>query len=819
MAEASGESALSHVTVLDISRSSAGAMCSLILAWLGATVTRVECYEEEGAADVCQTSGAEDDIRRWQIPSAAAQTVVVDLATSDARDMLADLATSADVLVEDWESSAAEQSGLNYAALRQRNDSLVSAHLSAFPEGSRWSAIPMNEGVAQATGGAMAATGEADQPPLLVGLELAATSAGLHAAMGILAALHQRDRTGSGQQISISLQESVANLSRALLGQFVSTGRTPVRTGNSAPGMVPCGLYPCAPGGPDDYVALLVWGGWPAMLKAIGREDLTGDDRFETLAARVRNAAEVDRMISERTREGSKTEIMDAFGRSGVPTGAVLTARDLIADRELWERRSLISLIAPGKPPVAIPGMPIRLADSPLPSALTMQPGEGAVGSGALAVPDSGKDSEVSSPPASAASRRASRFMHGPRGTSLSALDDVTVVDLTMAQAGPFCTQMLAYLGADVIKIERPDGGDYVRQVGSILNQASPAPTGVSNGFLFLNALKKSVVLDLKTAAGIEAVRRLVAKADIFVENLSPGAVERLGLGYEALRELNPRLIYAQLKGLAPGTRWGKFPAYDPVGQSAGGLMSVTGYEGGVPMRAGIHVADSGAGLHLAVGILAALNQRAVTGKGQRVEVNMQDVVMNFARRAFALEATGAALPARRGNRTLAPDAAPVGLYPCMPGGANDYCYIEASRSEQAWRELAHATGHAEWIGDARFLTPDARFRNRAELDERIAAWTAGHSKEEVMDILGNRGIPVGAVLTTHDLCAEATWRLNSMTTAPLVRGSDPAPVLGMPVRMSGSLHRVGPAPLLGEHTGEVLTEYIGPDVIDDISA
>ncbi|HKF78203.1 MAG TPA: CoA transferase, partial [Candidatus Dormibacteraeota bacterium] len=246
-----------------------------------------------------------------------------------------------------------------------------------------------------------------------------------------------------------------------------------------------------------------------------------------------------------------------------------------------------------------------------------------------------------------------------------AALSGIRVVDLTQFEAGPSCTETLAWLGADVVKVEPPGRGEQGR--GASTDQ----PGLDSYYFLLLNANKRSVTLNLRHPEGTAIMRELLRHADVFVENLRPGSVERLGLGYEAVRELNPRLVYAQVKGFPADGPYGEFLSFDPIGQAVGGAVSLTGTPDGRPLKPGPTIADTGTGLHCAIGILAALHQRERTGLGQRVEVAMQEAVINYCRISYARQALTGRGAERAGNRSQLGLTAPSDVFPCRPGGPN----------------------------------------------------------------------------------------------------------------------------------------------------
>jgi formyl-CoA transferase len=387
--------------------------------------------------------------------------------------------------------------------------------------------------------------------------------------------------------------------------------------------------------------------------------------------------------------------------------------------------------------------------------------------------------------------------------TGTTALSGIKVLDLSQFEAGTSCTETLAWLGADVVKFEPPTG-EQGRGASADVKGAD------SYYFMLLNANKRSVTCDLKTPEGKSVFREMLSKADVLVENFAPGAIERLGFGWEEVRRINPRVIFAQIKGFGAGP-YEDFLAFDYIGQATGGSMSLTGERDGRPLRPGVNVGDSGSGFHLAIGVLAALVQRATTGIGQRVEVAMQDAVINFARIAFAAQALTNTAASRVGNQSVLGTSAPSENYKCKGNGPNDYCFIYTSRAHSSqWSRLLKIIGREELLDDPRFATPEARWKHRDEVDEIVSSWTIQHSKTDVMRMLGSGGVPAGAVFDTQELLMDDALRKRGMfvTVDHPVRG--PFTMPAFPVRMSGSQVPVTPSPVLGQHNNEVYAEWVG---------
>ena len=301
--------------------------------------------------------------------------------------------------------------------------------------------------------------------------------------------------------------------------------------------------------------------------------------------------------------------------------------------------------------------------------------------------------------------------------------------------------------------------------------------------------------MNLKSPRGVEIVRSLLKKADVTVENMAPGTIERLGLGYDAVKEINPGIIYCQVKGFGTGSPYEKSLAFDMIAQAAGGPISVTGEGDRAPVKPGPSFGDAGTGMLMAVSILGALYQRTKTGQGRRLQVAMQDAMTHYMRVPFSRTQQSGQAQLRNGSSRSNPALAPSALYPCKGGGPNDYAYIFTSRANpDHWRRLLKAIEREDLIGDARYDTGPARGQRAAEVDELIAAWTREHSKEEVMKVIGDAGVPAGAVFDTLELMNDPSLAERG------IHADDPAPDPGP--RSSPSISPAPEAGAAGTGTG-----------------
>jgi formyl-CoA transferase len=395
------------------------------------------------------------------------------------------------------------------------------------------------------------------------------------------------------------------------------------------------------------------------------------------------------------------------------------------------------------------------------------------------------------------------------------ALSGYRILDFTHVQSGPTCTQLLAWFGADVIKVERSGEGDATR------GQLRDIPDADSLYFTMLNHNKRSITVDVKKPEGKEVLEALIRHCDVLVENFAPGALDRMGFTWERIHELNPRMVVASIKGFGPG-KYERCKVYENVAQCAGGAASTTGFDDGPPLVTGAQIGDSGTGLHLALGILAALLQRHETGRGQKVLAPMQDAVLNLCRVKLRdqqrLERThvlrefpqypdgkfGEAVP-RSGNASGG--GQPGSILRCKGWENDPNAYIYFIAQSAAWPAVCKVIGEEPWITEPAFATLDARLLHLKPIFARIEQWTMTKDKFEAMDILNQYDIPCGPILSMKELAEDPSLR-ESGTIVEVdhpVRGK--YLTVGNPIKLSDSPTRVTRSPLLGEHTDDILTE------------
>nr|WP_295837984.1 formyl-CoA transferase [uncultured Azospirillum sp.] len=397
------------------------------------------------------------------------------------------------------------------------------------------------------------------------------------------------------------------------------------------------------------------------------------------------------------------------------------------------------------------------------------------------------------------------------------ALQGVRILDFTHVQSGPTCTQLLAWFGADVIKVERPGEGDITR------SQLRDLPDADSLYFTMLNHNKRSITLDTKTPKGKEVLEALIKTCDVMVENFAPGVLDRMGFTWERIQELNPAMIVASVKGFGPGP-FENCKVYENVAQCAGGAASTTGFDDGPPMVTGAQIGDSGTGLHLALGIVTALYQRKETGRGQKVLAAMQDAVLNLCRvklrdqqrlahgplkeyPQYPNGAFGDTVP-RAGNASGG--GQPGWILKCKGWETDPNAYIYFIAQAPVWKSICKVIGKEEWITDPDYATPVARLPRLMQIFGTVEEWTKTLTKFEVMDILNKYDIPCGPILSMKEIAEDKSL----YETGTLVEVEHPTRgsylTVGNPIKLSDSPTEVTRSPLLGEHTDEILRDVLG---------
>ena len=391
------------------------------------------------------------------------------------------------------------------------------------------------------------------------------------------------------------------------------------------------------------------------------------------------------------------------------------------------------------------------------------------------------------------------------------ALSGIRILDMTHVQAGPTSSQLMGFLGADVIKLESPAGDATRKQLRDI-------PDADSLYFTMLNCNKRSITVNLKNSEGKKVFTKLVETCDVLMENFGPGVLDRLGFSWDKVHEINPRIVMASIKGFGTAGPYAKFKAYENVAQAMGGAMSTSGFFDGPPVVTSAQIGDSGTGLHLMAGILAALLHRERTGRGQYVECAMMDCVMNLVRvkwrdhqrirrgplTEYSMQEFGDFTP-RGGNDS---GGGQLGnAIKCKPGGPNDYLYVVVQ--EHVWSALSNKIGGEELTNDSRFNNIDVRRQNQAEMWQILESYACNYTKHELMQMLNEIDVPCGPIMSTDDLANDEHVKLREMYQELDHPERGNWFNLGCPIKLSDSPVEMTRSPLLGEHTDDILSQVL----------
>jgi crotonobetainyl-CoA:carnitine CoA-transferase CaiB-like acyl-CoA transferase len=770
-----------------------------MLVGLGADVLRVV---PPGGDPMRAWPGGEVAFAHW---NAGKRMVCLDPASPADREELFELANWADVVVESTTDGTRTAWGIDRDELARRAPSLV--HVVVTPFGltgprAAWKATDM---VASAAGGMMALSGEPDGPPMVPPREQAYHLAGANAAVGALLALAARRRTGRGQVVEVSMQEAVASTLEYGALLYIHRGEVHHRDGSRYP-HVPHRLFRCRDGfvaggyggSPRMWIGLVDW--MAEHGKAGGLDGPEWADGLARFAARRR----IDEVVEAFTRGFDKAEFAEEAQRRRLAWASVDEPAEVAVNPQLTTRNFFVE-VRSGSWRARDAGFAVRDARSEgrrLHLDVPPSPEAGAVPEGwraGEASPRLPVGEAIASTAGSTGVRAA------PSG---AALEGIRVLDLTWVLAGPYATKILADHGADVIKVESRHRPDPTRFSGTMHltrdGATDPDRSGYFNNF---NRNKRGVAVNLRHPMGMELLSRLVPRCDVVVENFSAGLLERWGLGYERLRTLRPDMILVRMAGMGQTGPWRDRVTYADALAAVAGITAETGPRGGNPVGVAFGLGDMVAALHAVAGTLAALEERARTGAGREIDLSQLEAMAAHTGTALLEAAVGIPSISYDGNRH--PRMAPHGALPCA--GDDRWCAVAVQTDEQ-WRSLGRLVGGAELANDPRFATLPDRKANEDDLEAIVAAWTRGRSAEAAAAQLQSAGVPAAPVEDGRDL-VDGDEHLRARGFYVPLRHPAAGVILheGVAVRLAatpGGVRR--PAPRLGEHTEEVLSELLG---------
>jgi formyl-CoA transferase/CoA:oxalate CoA-transferase len=745
------------------------------------------------------------------------ESIALDLKHPQGREIALRLAAQSDVVVENFRPGVADRLGMGYRALSALNPGIIYCAISGFGQTGPLREKTAYDLVIQALTGAIAVTGEPDRPPVKMGLPLADELSALFSAIGILGALEKRERTGRGAYLDISMFDTGVSLLSYMANVFFATGESAQRLGSRHQTIYPYNAFQTQ----DGYivVAAFTQAFWRKFCAVLGCEGLPADPRFASFAERHRNRMQLGALIEPIMRTRTTAEWGRMLDAGDVPSGPVNSVAEAIDMEQTLARRMVVEMDHPVAGRLRSLGTPFHFdfegraqfepecRAAPLVGQHTRSILQDLLGYD-LATVDRLVSEKVIGQSSVKGRTTAPPRPDAPVGRDHPApaqedpdqslpLAGVRVLDLTRMFAGPYGGEILADLGADVIKIEEPRIGDTTRR-------NIPFIKDESTYFMALNRGKRSVVLDLKTPLGREALLDLVAKADVLIENYRVGVMERLGLAYEDLRKRNPHLVMCSISGYGKTGPLKDKISFDLVNQAMAGTMAITGEKDRPPVRIGLPVGDLSGGIFGALSILAALHGRRRTGMGASIDLGLHDLLVSllgYMGQLYLL--TGESpQPVGSGHHHIAP----YGAFE-----ASDGYVVVAAFSQSFWAKFARAIDRPELTADPRFVTIDTRKLHKDALDATIAPIMKTRSVDDWLALLGANDVPcarvasVGEALTSAQALAREIVFDYEHPSVGTVR------TVGTPLRADGRpLRSPLPPPMLGEHTTEVLSKVLG---------
>lgn len=780
--------ACSGIKVLEVGRGfDVAALCGQLFAGLGASVKSVEL--EVGGVARQQPGAIQEGSYLSYLLQAGKETLRLENPVGASDPQLEGLIDWADVVLVDRDGGGAPELLADLVAFAARWPAKILCAISLCGAGSSHPTWRGNELIAEAAGALMSCTGYPDRPPVTSGLPYALHTTALFALSGVMAALWERERSARGQTIDLAVVDCIVALLGNFLPSYFLSGRVPQRIGNRHTIAAPWNLYPAADGSVVICTGTGGTGWWAKVMAALGQPDLVDDPRYVTEADRVRNVEEVDAIVSAWTRRRTMAQIVEQMTAQGVPVSEIGTLESVLSDPHYRDLRRMVlpsALRSGGGQALPISGTPLKV---------------GGWYNGAV-------DEERLPPKArdrSCAAAEGRLFGRGERRRG--PLAGLRILEFASRTSVPLAGRLLVDLGAEVVKIE-PGKGDALRGAGQRVG-------GASYLFHINNAGKRSVVIEPSHPNGRRLILDLVGHADVFIENLAPGSLSKLGLDYGALKSANPDIIYCSASGFGERSNYGEKRALDTVVQAACGLMHMTGYPDHFPVKMGISAIDLATAVAVMASVLAGLRERLVTGKGSHIDLAMADIGVWMTQRLWPQMLCAGGHPIRQGNRSA--ENSPHDIFPTHDGR---FVAI-AIETDAQWRSLLALMGDGELAGMA---AADAatRLREHETITRAVSKWTAASSAERIAEQCQSRGVPAAPVRDLAALVSDPDVTARNMIVNITHPTAGPIRLLGNPIALSRTPPAIaGAAPLLGQHTREILAGWLGlpPEQLQSLSA
>jgi len=793
--------ALEGIRVIELGSMVSAPYCAKLLADFGADVIKIEPPE---GGDVTRSWGPFPEDRPhpeksglFQFLNTNKRSVALNVTTADGRDTLLKLIAKADILVENCEPGQMREWGLDYAAVSRLNPQLVMISITPFGQTGPyrdWKGYDLN--AYHLSGASSRYCGRPGEAPLEHGTFAADFFGAASAASWGLAASYGRQRVGGGQHVDVSCAEAIAAafVGGQNIGGYAQDGKFEKRTGVGMPLGAPATIVPCKDG--HVWMLALEPGQWNGLARVMGNPDWTQLEMFQDMFVRAQNADVIYPLLEEWTMEHGKAEIMEQCQAAGCPVTAVFTVQEAAEHPHLRARGYIVELEHPVLGRIRDLGAPFRLPECPggpvRPAPLLGEHDDEVLGaleaasSGAAAPASASAPAEVGSQPG-------------------LPLEGIRVANFGWVWAGPVAGQTLAFLGAEVYKVESYARVDMTRTLPPFGGGVRDPNRSLSNHACW--AGNGSVSLNLKKPEAVELARELIASCDVVIENFGPGVMQQLGLGYDELRQIKPDLVMFSMPAAGLDGPLKDIRTYGLSLTSTTGLDSLTGYVDGPPIPVENAFSDPYNGIMGAFAIVAALNHRDRTGKGQHIDYSQQEAVMQMVGPAYMDYVMNGRVAGPIGNRHPLAAAAPHGVFPC----AGDDRWISiAVREQPEWQGLVAAMGSPDWAQSESFASLQARVENIEALHEKLATWTADFDDRELAELLQRHGVAAAPVLNVADLLDEPQYRArNTFLEVEHPLGFRET-IYGAYVKLSRSQPQVTPGPVIGRDNEHVFKQILG---------
>ena len=803
---------LAGIRVIELSSHWAGCWCGRLFAGLGADVIKVEAPER---GDRSRLFGPFFDPERpteTGVPhlffNMGKRSAALDL--RDPRDaaVIRGLIASADVVVESLRPSEAEAYGLTSEAVRTLAPGAVHVSITPYGRTGPRAEYRGSELTEYAASGLMHITGEPGREPLAVGVPMAELAAGQAAFAACVAGLLARDTAGRGTWIDLAIIDAGVSLLEFQVQFYLGGGYLAQRIGHFNDKGHPWGIYPCR----DGFVAIVSGPAqsWPTFCARIGLPDLARG-KFASMQGRQDNRDVFDALLLPWLVQHDRQEIAEIARASGIAFGYVRNADEVARCPQLSSLQFFEPVHHPDAGTLTYPGFPFLMSGAQWRRSCAPRLGEH------THEVRRELDARASAPSAATAKAPSQDGAASPAGRVRRALVGFRVLDLTRAWAGPSGAAFLADLGAEVIKVEPPEGDPIRGRAQATEEEGGDGPQRDSASshnrsaiFNQINRSKLGIALDLSSSEGRALFLELVAVSDAVLENYRPGVMQSLGLGYEDLAKVNPRIVLASISGYGQTGLYSEFRGYGVAVEPLSGLFSVTGYPGGEPQRSGVDHPDPQAGLSAASGLLVGLRVARRTGRGQHVETSLlQAMAACFGPKLLEQAATGR-VPGRSGN-DLEPPAV-QGAYPCR---GEDEWVAASVLTDDEWQGLVSVLGREDWLHDSRFRSVSDRYENRDVIHAAIRERVASLAKHAAAALLQQAGVPAAAVASVVDLLEDEQLRARHVWRTVTQCEAGEAVIIGPRLKADGADLPAGPAPCFGQHNEAILCGILGHSAAD----